>query len=61
MSDLYRIDVPHFVAGVVVRDQVVVQAAPILAWTVGKRLGVLGRWVASKGGTLVKVTPKARP
>ncbi len=34
---LYRVVAPHYVAGLVVRNFFVVEAAPILRWTIGKR------------------------
>lgn len=33
---LVAVDAPHFYAGVVLRDDVVIEAAPILKWTIGK-------------------------
>ncbi len=38
---LLRISAPHFVAGVILWDGVVVNAAPILRWSVGKTEGHL--------------------
>lgn len=35
---LYRVSCAFFVAGFVVRDGVVIDAAPILRWTIGKTL-----------------------
>lgn len=34
---LWRIEAPHFVAGLVVEAGVVTEAAPILGWTKGRR------------------------
>jgi hypothetical protein len=51
-GDLYRVVVPHFVAGVIVREGVVVEAAPILRWAVGKRLLALETWAKNKKGTV---------
>jgi hypothetical protein len=34
---LVAVDAPHFYAGIVLQDGVVVEAVPILKWTVGKK------------------------
>jgi len=49
VDELWRIMAPHFVAGVTVRDGVIVRAAPILAWTRGKELRRLLNYASSKG------------
>lgn len=36
MEYLIRVEAPHFCAGIVVKDNIVVKAAPILKWTLGK-------------------------
>ncbi len=33
---LYRVVAPHYVAGFITKANVVVQAAPILKWTIGR-------------------------
>jgi len=45
---IIAIDAPHFFAGIVVRGDHVVEAAPILRWTVGKSYARLERYFASK-------------
>ena len=56
---LYQIKAPHFTAGLITRAGVVVDAAPILQWTLGKPYrGVLSycmrkRWTME----LVRVDP----
>jgi len=37
MTTLVSIDAPNFCSGVIVRDGRVVEAAPIVRWTIGKR------------------------
>jgi hypothetical protein len=37
MTNLVRVVAPHFCAGIVAVDGVVVEAAPILRWAIGKR------------------------
>lgn len=42
LEKLHQIKAPHFTAGLVTRDGKVVDAAPILQWTMGKpEIGVL--------------------
>ena len=52
---LYRVDVPHFCCGIIVKDEKVVKAAPIMKWAVGKPLTVIQAWVKSKRGTILLV------
>lgn len=51
---LYQAITPRFVAGIEVENGVVVRAAPILKWAVGKRLDMVERWVAKTGGKVKK-------
>jgi hypothetical protein len=46
---LVAVDAPHFYAGIVLRDDVVIDAAPILRWTLGKRREMLRDYFAQKG------------
>jgi len=39
MTNLVRVVAPHFVAGLVAVDGVVVEAAPILRWEIGDLRG----------------------
>lgn len=42
VEKLYQIQAPHFTAGLVTRDGVVTDTAPILRWALGKKeVGVL--------------------
>ena len=43
------IDAPHFYAAVGVRDGVVVKAAPIVAWTIGKSVSKVLAYCRQKG------------
>lgn len=60
-DQLVRVVAPHFVAGIVMRDGVCVEAAPILKWAVGKSADALRetfrrkRWEA----TIVQVRSSA--
>lgn len=52
---LYRIVLPYAVAGVEVADGIVRRAAPILRWTVGKRIEQVATWVRGKRGTCTEI------
>lgn len=52
---LFRVTAPHFCAGLVVRDDKVVEAAPILRWTIGKSIYWLVGYFAGKEWTCEKV------
>lgn len=56
---LVRVTVPHFCAGIVVRDEVVVEAAPILKWAIGKPLEEVARWALRKKGGSVEVVRRS--
>lgn len=46
---LWRIVAPHYVAGLIVSGGVVVEAAPILGWSVGKEWRGVRRYLRGKG------------
>lgn len=46
---LIQIDAPHFCAGLIVKKGVVIEAAPILRWTIGKQEDSVRKYVYSKG------------
>jgi hypothetical protein len=46
---LWRIEAGHFVAGLVARRGVVVQAAPILGWSVGRSWREVKVWMRRRG------------
>jgi len=46
---LVRVVSGHFVAGIVVTDDLVTSAAPILRWTIGRRRDWLRFYFARKG------------
>ena len=50
------VDAPNFYAAIIFEGVTVVRAAPILAWTVGKKAGYLAAYFRRKGwkATLVK-------
>lgn len=48
---LVRVEAPHFCAGLVAKDGICIDAAPILRWTVGKTSKELAAYFARKGWT----------
>jgi hypothetical protein len=52
---LVAVDAPHFYAGIVLQDGVVVEAVPILKWTVGKQRKWLSNYFQSKGWKAIVV------
>jgi hypothetical protein len=46
---LVAVDAPHFYAGIVLENEVVIRAAPILKWTIGKRRDWLSQYFKQKG------------
>jgi hypothetical protein len=46
----YRVMTDYFVCGVFVLGDMVVHAAPIMSWAVGKPWVEVATWIAHKGG-----------
>jgi len=44
METLVQLDTGYACGGIIVRDNVCVEAAPIFGWMVGKRLDAILRW-----------------
>lgn len=53
---LFRAVAPHFVAGILVTGDRCVSAAPILKWTLGKRIWEIEAYCFSKGWHLQDIT-----
>lgn len=49
---LYRITTGYFCAGIIVENNIVKEAAPILNWTIGKHILFITSWVDMKNGTI---------
>ena len=49
---LYCATTSYFCCGLIVRDGFIVDCAPIIRWSVGKRLDDFERWLTGKKGTL---------
>lgn len=52
---LQRVQTHYFTAGLVVENDIVVEAAPILDWAIGKHLPVVKAWAETKGGSVKEV------
>ncbi len=52
---LYQITLSYACFGIVVEDGIVVEAAPIGGWMVGKRISYITAWVIKKWGMLKQV------
>lgn len=46
---LVRVVAPHYVAGLITRDGIIVEAAPILKWSVGRSWEFFRWWCRRKG------------
>lgn len=57
LERLYRVDAPHFCAGLIVSDGRVIDAAPIRRWTVGKRWVDVLEYTAEKRWLMRLVMP----
>ena len=55
MTDCYWISLSYATYGVIVRDGIVVEAAPIAHWMIGKHWSYCSRWVIRKGGEVRRV------
>lgn len=55
---LVRVSAPHFVAGIVVEDERVVRAAPILRWSIGWHRDALRNYFRKKGWTASVIESK---
>jgi hypothetical protein len=45
---LYRVEAPHFVAGIVFQKELAINAAPILKWSIGKNIVFLRNYFNRK-------------
>ena len=52
MQRTWQITVGNFCAGLVSEDGIVVWAASILKWTIGRKIHVVRKWVNSKKGLM---------
>jgi hypothetical protein len=53
---LFRVEAPHYVAGFITRKNIVIQAAPILKWTIGRnRWDVVCNLRDRRGTTVTRI------
>lgn len=50
---LRQVFAPHFTAGIVVRDERVIDAAPVMRWAIGKELETVLSYARRKGWRVV--------
>jgi len=55
ISQLYQIKLSYATFGIMVENNIVVEAAPIGKWMVGKELDYIVTWVKSKKGEIIKI------
>lgn len=55
---VYRVKLSYACYGVITLCDLVIEAAPIAKWAVGKHLKVLVSWVNMRGGTVERITPE---
>lgn len=60
-SKLVWVNAPHYCAGLVTRDDVCTEAAPILRWAVGKPWPYLRRYFDGKGFEVVVMADPGAP
>jgi hypothetical protein len=53
-----RITSSYFCAGIIVKDDIIVQAAPILSWSINKRLSNLKSYFNRKGWKYEEINDK---
>lgn len=52
---LWQVDIRYACFGIVSEDGVVIEAAPIGRWMIGKDIAFVRRWVNGKRGTMIEV------
>jgi hypothetical protein len=55
MEELYQIILSYACAGIIIKNGVVVRAAPIFHWMIGKNLNEVKTWVYKKNGVINKI------
>lgn len=51
MTQLIQLKSSYFTAGIVVTDNIVVEAAPIVKWMIGKTWDTCRDWITGKSGS----------
>jgi len=52
MIELYQITLSYACAGIVVKDNKVIDVAPIFIWMKGKNMNQVKNWIYSKRGSI---------
>jgi len=52
---LWRIVLPYAVFGVIVKNNIIVDSAPIGKWMIGRTLDFIQLWIANKNGTMLYI------
>jgi len=52
---LYQVTAPHFCAGIIVIDNIVIKAAPILRWMIDKNVDYLTEYCKKKKWEICRV------
>jgi hypothetical protein len=52
-----RVSLPYATYGIRVKGNLVVEAAPIARWMLGKSIGYVTAWIMKKHGTIEGVAP----
>jgi hypothetical protein len=53
---LYQIDIGYACFGVTVDNCIIIEAAPIASWMIGKSLDTISKWLLRKNGTIILVS-----
>ena len=56
MTKLFQVQERHFTAGLEVKDNVIIKAAPIVRWTVGHTIGEVQTHYRLKGAKVCQVS-----
>lgn len=54
-ENIYQIYANYFTAGIIVKNNYVVKSAPILKWTVGKRIAYIKDYCFKKKWKIIKI------
>lgn len=54
-EELYQIILSNAVAGIIIKNDIVIKAAPIFDWMIGKNINQIKMWVYNKQGKINKI------
>lgn len=58
MKKLYYVNLSYACFGIEVKDNIIIETAPIAKWSIGKSLDYFSNWVKNKGGSICQVQEK---